>query len=57
MKQGRKPFTTGITLRQMLLDQCAALAKAKQELLPPSGGRYALPVPIQEAIRDKKLKL
>jgi len=57
LKQGRKPFTTGITLRQMLLDQCAALAKAKQKLLPPSGGRYALPVPIQEAIRDKKLKL
>ena len=57
LRKGRKPFTTGITLRQMLLDQCAALAKAKQELLPPPGGRYVLPVPIQEAIRDKKLKL
>ena len=57
LKKGRKPFTTGITLRQMLLDQCAAMAKAKQELLPPARGRYSIPVPIQEAIRDKKFKL
>ena len=57
LKLGRKPFTSGITLRQMLLDQCAALAKAKQELLPPAPGRYTLPVPILESIRDKKLKL
>ena len=57
LKKGRKPFTTGITLRQMLLDQCAAVAKAKQDLLPPAPGRYTIPVPIQEAIRDKKFKL
>lgn len=57
LKKGRKPFTTGITLRQMLLDQCAVLAKAKRDLLPPAPGRYSIPVPIQEAIRDKKFKL
>jgi 2',3'-cyclic-nucleotide 2'-phosphodiesterase (5'-nucleotidase family) len=57
LKKGRKPFTTGITLRQMLLDQCAALATAKKDLLPPAPGRYTIPVPIQEAIRDKKFKL
>lgn len=57
LKKGRKPFTTGITLRQMLLDQCAALAAAKKDLLPPAPGRYTIPVPIQEAIRDKKFKL
>ena len=57
LKQGRKPFTTGITLRQMLLDQCSALEKDKKELLPPATGRYTIPVPIQEAIRDKKFKL
>ena len=57
LKKGRKPFTTGITLRQLLLDECASLAKAKQDLLPPGPGRYAIPVPIQEAIRDKKFKL
>jgi 2',3'-cyclic-nucleotide 2'-phosphodiesterase (5'-nucleotidase family) len=57
LKKGRKPFTTGITLRQMLLDQCAALAKAKQDLLPPEPGRYTVPPPIQEAIRNKTFKL
>jgi len=57
LKKGRKPFTTGLTLRQMLLDQCHALAKAKQELLPPAPGRITVPVPIQEAIRDKSFKL
>ncbi|MFN7957566.1 MAG: 5'-nucleotidase C-terminal domain-containing protein [Holophagaceae bacterium] len=57
LKKGRKPFTTGLTLRQMLLDECASLAKAGKELLPPPPGRIAIPVPIQEAIRDKKLKL
>lgn len=57
LKKGRKPFTTGVTLRQMLLDECAALGKAKKDLLSPAPGRYRIPVPIQEAIRDKKLKL
>ena len=57
LKKGRKPFTTGVTLRQMLLDDCTALAKAKKNLLPPAVGRYTIPVPIQEAIRDKKFKL
>lgn len=57
LKKGRKPFTTGITLRQMLLDQCAALAKAKKDLLTPAPGRFIIPVPIQEAIREKKFRL
>jgi 2',3'-cyclic-nucleotide 2'-phosphodiesterase (5'-nucleotidase family) len=57
LKQGRKPFTTGLTLRQMLLDQCAVLGKEKGDLLPPAPGRYTIPIPIQEAIRDKKFKL
>jgi len=57
LKKGRKPFTTGLTLRQMLLDECASLGKAKKDLLPPPLGRLTIPVPIQEAIRDKKLKL
>jgi 2',3'-cyclic-nucleotide 2'-phosphodiesterase (5'-nucleotidase family) len=57
LKKGRKPFTTGLTLRQILLDECARLAKGKQELVAPAPGRYTIPVPIQEAIRDKKFKL
>ena len=54
LKQGRKPFTTGLTIRQILLDQCAGLAKEKKDLLPPAPGRYTIPVPVQEAIRDRK---
>jgi len=57
LKKGRKPFTTGVTLRQMLLDQCTALGKAGKDLLPPAPGRYTVPVPILEAIRDKTFKL
>jgi 2',3'-cyclic-nucleotide 2'-phosphodiesterase (5'-nucleotidase family) len=57
LKKGRKPFTTGVTLRQMLLDECTALAKDKKDLLPPAPGRYTIPAPIQESIRDKKFKL
>jgi len=57
LKKGRKPFTTGITLRQMLLDQCAVLGKGGKSLLPPPAGRYSVPVPILEAIRDKTFKL
>ena len=57
LKKGRKPFTTGLTLRQILLDQCARLAKERKELLAPAPGRYTIPVPIQEAIRDKKFQL
>ncbi len=57
LKKGRKPFTTGLTLRQILLDQCGSLAKGRKELLPPPPGRYTIPVPIQEAIRDKKFSL
>jgi len=56
LKKGRKPFTTGLTLRQILLDQCSRLAKEKRDLLPPAPGRYAIPVPIQEAIRDRKFR-
>ncbi len=57
LKKGRKPFTTGITLRQMLLDQCSSIAKAKADLVPPKPGRYTIPVPVQAAIRDKTFKL
>lgn len=57
LKKGRKPFTTGVTLRQMLLDHCAAEGKAGRELLPPAPGRFTVPAPIQDAIRDKTFKL
>ena len=57
LKKGRKPFTTGLTLRQLLLDRCTALGKAGQDLLPPAPGRYQVPPELQEALREKKLSL
>jgi 2',3'-cyclic-nucleotide 2'-phosphodiesterase (5'-nucleotidase family) len=57
LKQGRKLITTGLTLRQILLDRCTALAKAGQDLLPPAPGRYQIPPDLREALREKKLTL
>ena len=57
LRKGRRPFTTGLTLRQILLDACTHLAKTSQDLLPPPFGRIIVPVPIQEAIRAKQFKL
>jgi 2',3'-cyclic-nucleotide 2'-phosphodiesterase (5'-nucleotidase family) len=56
LRNGRKPFTTGLALRQILLDECSRLALEKKDLLPPTPGRYTIPVPIQEAIRDRKFQ-
>jgi 2',3'-cyclic-nucleotide 2'-phosphodiesterase (5'-nucleotidase family) len=56
IRNGRKLFTTGIQLRQLLLDECARLGQAKLPLLPPSGNRYAFTPDILEALKDKKLK-
>lgn len=55
LRDGRRPFTTGLLLRQILLDACADLAKRKEPLLPPATGRYAFePVELQQAILDRK---
>jgi 2',3'-cyclic-nucleotide 2'-phosphodiesterase (5'-nucleotidase family) len=54
LNKGRRPFTTGLTLRQILLDECGRLAGEKKELLPPAPGRCTIPVPIQDAIRNRK---
>lgn len=57
LKKGRRPFTTGLTVRQILLDRCTALAKAGQDLLPPAPGRYAISPDLREALREKKVNL
>jgi 2',3'-cyclic-nucleotide 2'-phosphodiesterase (5'-nucleotidase family) len=56
IRNGRKLFTTGVQLRQLLLDECARLGQAKQPLLPPQANRYAFTPDILEALKDKKLK-
>jgi 2',3'-cyclic-nucleotide 2'-phosphodiesterase (5'-nucleotidase family) len=55
LREGRRPFTTGLLLRQILLDACTELAKRKEPLLPPATGRYAFePVELQQAIVERK---
>lgn len=55
LKKGRHPFTTGLAIRQILLDACGDLAKANQPLLPPSLGRHIIPHDLYQAARDHKL--
>jgi len=56
LKKGRHPFTTGITLRQMLIDACTALAKEKKDLVAPPPGRITIPQEIRDAIYAKQFK-
>ena len=57
LRKGRRPYTTGLSIRQILLDACAALDKAGRTLDPPAGGRYSIPAEVVQAIRDKKFSL
>jgi 2',3'-cyclic-nucleotide 2'-phosphodiesterase (5'-nucleotidase family) len=54
LRKGRRPFTSGLTLRQCFLDACTALTKAEAPLLPPAPGRYQLSASIREALRAKQ---
>lgn len=55
LKQGRRPFTTGVSMRQMLLDACADLAKAGKPLEAPALGRYRIAPELYAAARERKL--
>ena len=55
LKNGRRPFTTGVSMRQMLLDACGDLAKAGKPLEPPPLGRYKIPLELYTAARERKL--
>ncbi|MBL0313652.1 MAG: 5'-nucleotidase C-terminal domain-containing protein [Holophagaceae bacterium] len=55
LKKGRRPFTTGVSMRQMLLDACAELAKAGKPLAAPALGRYNIPQELYTAAREHKL--
>jgi 2',3'-cyclic-nucleotide 2'-phosphodiesterase (5'-nucleotidase family) len=57
LSKGRRAFTTGLSIRQILLDACRGLDKAGKVLENPPGGRYAIPPEIVQAIRDKKFAL
>lgn len=54
LRKGRNPFTTGLTIRQVLLDACKDLKDHRQALLPPPSGRYVFSAPIQAAIAQRQ---
>ena len=54
LKKGRRPFTTGLPLRQVLLDMCGDLAKQKQDLVAPQGGRFLYSPEIAKAIIERR---
>jgi 2',3'-cyclic-nucleotide 2'-phosphodiesterase (5'-nucleotidase family) len=55
LKKGRHGFTTGVSMRQMLLDACAELATAGKSLEPPPVGRYNISPELYTAAREHKL--
>lgn len=55
LRKGRKPITTGLPLRDLLIDECARLGKLKAPLIPPAGKRFVFTPEIYQALRDKKL--
>jgi 2',3'-cyclic-nucleotide 2'-phosphodiesterase (5'-nucleotidase family) len=55
LQRGRRPLTTGIPLRDLLLDACVRLGNLKAPLIPPSGQRFVFTPEIYQAIREKKL--
>ena len=57
LKKGRRPFTTGVAMRQLLLDACADLAKAGKPLETPALGRCKIAPELYIAAREHKLKL
>jgi len=54
LKKGRKPFTSGLTIRQVLLDVCKDLKDSGRTVAAPSGGRYQIPAAIQEALARRQ---
>lgn len=54
LKLGRKPFTTGLAIRQLLLDACQELGQKKLPLVPPQGGRFIFSADIEKALLEKR---
>lgn len=56
IRKGRNLFTSGLPLRQLLLDACSELGKAGQPLKTPSLERFTFTPEIFQAIKERKLK-
>ncbi|MDP2876756.1 MAG: 5'-nucleotidase C-terminal domain-containing protein [Holophaga sp.] len=55
LRSGRRPITTGVPLRDLLLDACTKLGESKTPLQAPSAQRYEFAPGIYQALRDKKI--
>lgn len=55
--KGRNAFTTGLPLRQILLDAAIQAGRLKRPLLPPEGGRFVFPPDLLQALKEKRLNL
>jgi len=55
LRKGRRPITTGVPLRDLLLEGCARLGKLKAPLIAPSAQRFEFAPGIYQALRDKKI--
>ena len=55
LRNGRRPITTGVPLRDLLLDGCTQLGLAKGTLQAPSAKRFEFAPGIYQALRDKKI--
>ena len=54
LKHSRHPFTTGVTLRQVLLDVCAARASQGKPVVAPAPGRIAVTPELMQLLKSDK---
>jgi len=57
LRKGRNAFTTGLPLRQLLLDAAAQAGRLKRPLLPPAGDRFVFPPDLLQALKERRLNL
>jgi 2',3'-cyclic-nucleotide 2'-phosphodiesterase (5'-nucleotidase family) len=56
LKKARNPVTTGITLRQVLLDVCRVMEGQGKAILPPEPGRMSLDPDILQALKTSRAR-
>lgn len=57
LKKGRNAFTTGLPLRQLLLDAAVQAGRLKRPIIPPAGDRFVFPPDLLQALKEKRLNL
>lgn len=57
LKKGRNAFTTGLPLRQILLDAAVQAGRLKRPIISPSGDRFVFPPDLLQALKEKRLNL